>query len=78
MPVAAGTPGLPAHARVTIIGAGIAGLQRRLRLNGARVWHGVGGLEVAWPPQRLVDLKRKVSAGRAWSVECCGCGHWRR
>ncbi len=124
MPVAAGTPELPAHGRVTIIGAGIAGcsvayhlselgwsdvvvidqgplfetggstshapglvfvanfsqamtrfahytteLYDRLRLNGARVWNGVGGLEVAWTPQRLVDLKRKVSAGRAWGVE---------
>ena len=123
MPVAAG-PELPAHGRVTIIGAGIAGcsvayhlselgwsdvvvidqgplfetggstshapglvfvvnfsqamtrfahytteLYDRLRLNGARVWNGVGGLEVAWTPQRLVDLKRKVSAGRAWGVE---------
>ena len=47
------------------------------RLNpsaGKRLWTAVGGLEVAWTPERLEDLKRKVGAGRAWGVETCLLG----
>ena len=36
---------------------------------GEPLWYGVGGLEVAWTPERFEDLKRKVGAGRAWGVE---------
>ena len=36
---------------------------------GEPLWFGVGGLEVAWTPERFDDLKRKVGAGRAWGVE---------
>ena len=41
---------------------------------GERLWSAVGGLEVAWTPERLEDLKRKVGAGRAWGVETCLLG----
>ena len=37
--------------------------------NGEQLWFGVGGLEVAWTPQRFEDLKRKVGAGKAWGLE---------
>ena len=37
--------------------------------DGEPLWFGVGGLEVAWTPERFDDLKRKVGAGRAWGVE---------
>ena len=37
--------------------------------DGKPLWYGVGGLEVAWTPERFDDLKRKVGAGRAWGVE---------
>ncbi len=37
--------------------------------DGEPLWFGVGGLEVAWTPERFEDLKRKVGAGRAWGVE---------
>ena len=30
----------------------------------------VGSLEVAWTPERLLDLKRKRGYGLAWGVEC--------
>ena len=36
---------------------------------GEPLWYGVGGLEVAWTPERFEDLKRKVGAGKAWDVE---------
>ena len=36
---------------------------------GKPLWSAVGGLEVAWTPERFEDLKRKVGAGRAWEVE---------
>ena len=36
---------------------------------GEPLWFGVGGLEVAWTPERFDDLKRKMGAGRAWGVE---------
>ena len=38
-------------------------------VEGEPLWFGVGGLEVAWTPERFEDLKRKVGAGRAWGVE---------
>ena len=34
-----------------------------------KLWFGVGGLEIAWTPERLQDLKRKVGAGKAWGIE---------
>lgn len=37
--------------------------------DGEQLWFGVGGLEVAWTPERFDDLKRKVGAGKAWGVE---------
>ena len=37
--------------------------------DGEELWSGVGGLEVAWTPERFDDLKRKVGAGRVWGVE---------
>ncbi len=41
---------------------------------GERLWSAVGGLEVAWTPERFEDLKRKVGAGRAWGVHTCLLG----
>ena len=41
---------------------------------GERLWSAVGGLEVAWTPERYEDLKRKVGAGRAWGLETCLLG----
>ncbi len=37
--------------------------------DGEPLWYGVGGLEVAWTPERFEDVKRKVGAGKAWGVE---------
>jgi len=32
-------------------------------------WYGVGGLEVAWTPERMHDLRRKIGVARSWGVE---------
>jgi hypothetical protein len=42
--------------------------------DGEQLWFGVGGLEIAWTPERFEDIKRKVGAGRAWGVETCLLG----
>ena len=44
-------------------------LYKSLQLDGDPVWHGVGGMEIAWTPNRLEDLKRKTDAGKAWGIE---------
>ena len=44
-------------------------LWSRLELDGVRCAKTVGSLEVAWTPERLADLKRKVGHGRSWGVE---------
>ena len=31
-------------------------------------WYPVGSLEVAWTPERLSDLQRKLGAARSWGV----------
>ena len=41
-----------------------------LRLNGEPCYHRVGGMEVAWTPERWEDLKRKTAAGKLWGLEC--------
>ena len=36
---------------------------------GDRLWFNFGGLEIAWTPERLQDLQRKMDAGKAWGVQ---------
>ena len=40
-----------------------------LELDGQPCYYGVGGLEIAWTPERWADLKRKVGAGQAWGLD---------
>ena len=44
-------------------------LWSRLELEGAPCAKAVGSMEVAWTPERLEDLKRKVGLGLSWGVE---------
>ena len=44
-------------------------LYKSLELDGDPVWHAVGGMEIAWTPDRLEDLKRKTDAGKAWGID---------
>ena len=44
-------------------------LWTRMELDGAPCAKPVGSLEVAWTPERLTDLKRKVGYGMSWGVE---------
>ena len=44
-------------------------LYSSLSLNGEPCYQRVGGMEVAWTPERGEDLKRKTAAGRAWGIE---------
>ncbi len=44
-------------------------LWSRLELDGVPCVNTVGSLEVAWTPERLFDLKRKVGYGLSWGVE---------
>ena len=44
-------------------------LWTRMELDGAPCAKSVGSLEVAWTPERLADLKRKVGYGLNWGVE---------
>ena len=117
-------PSLPSHARVVVIGAGIAGCSvayhltklgwrdvvvvdqgllfktggstthapggvfqinasktmtrfarytvdewAELQLDGEPCTNPVGSLEVAWTPERFIDLKRKSGYGLSWGVE---------
>ncbi len=39
-----------------------------LKLDGQPVLHQVGGLEVAWTPERLEELKRKVGFAKSWGL----------
>ena len=41
----------------------------QLELDGVPCAKTVGSLEVAWTPERLVDLKRKAGIGLSWGVE---------
>ena len=41
-----------------------------LELDGEPCYHRVGGMEVAWTPERWEDLKRKTGAGKLWGLEC--------
>ncbi|MDE0069073.1 MAG: FAD-dependent oxidoreductase [Caldilineaceae bacterium] len=41
-----------------------------MQLDGQPCAKTVGSLEVAWTPERLIDLKRKQGYGLAWGVEC--------
>ena len=38
-------------------------------LDGEPCWTSVGSLEVAWTPERLEDLKRKVGLAKTWGIE---------
>ena len=40
-----------------------------LQHDGQSCYYRVGGLEVAWTPERWEDLKRKSAAGRLWGLE---------
>ena len=44
-------------------------LWSRLGLDGVPCAKAVGSMEVAWTPERLEDLKRKVGLGLSWGVE---------
>ena len=44
-------------------------LWSQLELGGVPCVNTVGSLEVAWTPERLADLKRKVGYGLSWGVE---------
>ena len=44
-------------------------LFRSLELDGEACGRAVGSLEVAWTPERLTDLRRKVGTGMAYGVE---------
>ena len=44
-------------------------LWSRLELDGVPCAKAVGSLEVAWTPERLADLKRRVGFGRSWGIE---------
>ena len=44
-------------------------LWSQLELDGVPCVNTVGSLEVAWTPERLADLKRKVGFGLSWGVE---------
>ena len=44
-------------------------LYNSLNLDDDTLWFDVCGLEIAWTPERLQDLKRKVGAGKAWGIE---------
>ena len=44
-------------------------LWSRLELDGVPCAKVVGSMEVAWTPERLDDLKRKVGLGQSWGVE---------
>ena len=44
-------------------------LWSRMELDGVPCAKTVGSLEVAWTPERLADLKRKVAYGMSWGVE---------
>ena len=44
-------------------------LWSRLELDGVPCANAVGSLEVAWTPERLADLKRKLGHGLSWGVE---------
>ena len=46
-----------------------ADLWTRMELDGERCARAVGSMEVAWTPERLADLKRKVGHGMSWGVE---------
>ncbi len=44
-------------------------LYNTLNLDGRPCFHPVGSLEVAYTPERLEDLKRKLGAARSWNLE---------
>ena len=45
------------------------GLWSQMELDGESCVNSVGSLEVAWTPERLVDLKRKLGYSLSWGVE---------
>ena len=54
---------MTAFARYTV------GLWSGMELEGEPCARTVGSLEVAWTPERLIDLKRKAGYGLSWGVE---------
>ena len=44
-------------------------LYSSLDLDGEPCWTPVGSLEIAWTPERLLDLKRKAGVGRTWGID---------
>ena len=46
-----------------------ADLYSSLSLHGEPCGYKVGGMEVAWTPERWEDLKRKTGAGKAWGLQ---------
>jgi glycine cleavage system aminomethyltransferase T/glycine/D-amino acid oxidase-like deaminating enzyme len=40
-----------------------------LRPESGPAWYDVGGLEIAWTPERLRDLRRKNGVARSWGIE---------
>jgi len=44
-------------------------LYSSLELDGQPCWHPVGGMEVAYTPERWQDLKRKLGWAKSWGLE---------
>jgi glycine/D-amino acid oxidase-like deaminating enzyme len=44
-------------------------LYNDLDLDGQPCFHSVGGMEVAYTPERLQDLKRKAGVAKSWGLE---------
>ena len=44
-------------------------LYSSLDLDGEPCWTPVGSLEIAWTPERLLDLRRKAGVGRTWGID---------
>ncbi len=60
---------LNASKTMTDFGRYSVDLWSRLELDGVPCANGVGSMEVAWTPERLADLKRKVGLGMSWGLE---------
>jgi dimethylglycine oxidase len=43
-------------------------LYERLRFKGEPCWHGVGSLEIATTPERMLDLKRRLGWSRSYGI----------
>lgn len=56
---------------MTHISRNTVALYNSLRLDGQPCFHPVGSFEVAYTPERMEDLKRKLGAAKSWNLEAC-------